>query len=111
MRSDAMTQFQAGNMPDGGRGTRVFFDKLWEKAGMPDNARVADKLMIALPLELTQEQRYEAVRSFMQELGKGRIAWCAAHHDSGTSRATTWSAASKSAAKPFTTASSIKAAA
>jgi MobA/MobL family len=83
MRSDAMTQFQAGNMPDGSRGTRVFFDKLWEKAGMPDNARIADKLMIALPLELTQEQRYDAVRSFMNELGKGRIAWCAAHHDSG----------------------------
>jgi hypothetical protein len=83
MRSDAMTKFQAQNMPDGGRGTRVFFDKLWEKAGMPENARIADKLMIALPLELTQEQRYEAVQSFMQALGKGRIAWCAAHHDSG----------------------------
>ena len=70
-------------MPDGGRGTRVFFDKLWEKAGMPENARIADKLMIALPLELNQEQRYEAVSSFMKELGQGRIAWCAAHHDSG----------------------------
>ena len=31
MRSDAMTKFQAQNMPDGGRGTRVFFDKLWER--------------------------------------------------------------------------------
>ncbi|MGO9545794.1 MAG: MobA/MobL family protein [Rhodomicrobium sp.] len=83
MRSEAMTKFQAENMPDGGRGTRVFFDKLWEKAGMPDNARIADKLMIALPVELNQEQRYELVRSFMHELGKGRIAWCAAHHDRG----------------------------
>ncbi len=83
MRSDAMTEFQAENMPDGGRGTRVFFDKLWEKAGMKDNARIADKLMIALPVELNQEQRYELVRSFMHELGHGRIAWCAAHHDSG----------------------------
>ncbi|MGO8842831.1 MAG: MobA/MobL family protein [Methyloceanibacter sp.] len=83
MRSEAMTQFQAENMPDGGRGTRVFFDKLWEKAGMPDNARIADKLMIALPVELNQEQRYELVRSFMRKLGHGRIAWCAAHHDAG----------------------------
>ncbi len=83
MRSEAMTKFQAENMPDGGRGTRVFFDKLWEKAGMPDNARIADKLMLALPIELNQEQRYELVRSFMNELGHGRIAWCAAHHDSG----------------------------
>ncbi|MGO9475870.1 MAG: MobA/MobL family protein [Rhodomicrobium sp.] len=83
MRSEAMTEFQAQNMPGGERGTRVFFDRLWEKAGMPDNARIADKLMIALPVELNREQRYELVRSFMQELGHGRISWCAAHHDSG----------------------------
>ena len=25
----------------------------------------------------------ELVRSFMQELGHGRISWCAARHDSG----------------------------
>ena len=42
MRSDAMTEFQAENMPEGGRGTRVFFDKLWEKAGMPENARIKE---------------------------------------------------------------------
>ena len=71
MRSDAMTEFQAENMPDGGRGTRVFFDKLWEKAGMPDNARIADKLMIALP---RRTQPGTASRSpcedFMHELGR-----------------------------------------
>ncbi len=83
MRSDAMTEFQAENMPGGERGTRVFFDRLWEKAGMKESARIADKLMIALPVELNREQRYELVRSFMQELGQGRISWCAAHHDSG----------------------------
>ena len=81
MRPDAMTKFQAENMPDGGPGTRSFFDKLWQKAGMPENARIADQLIIALPLELTAEQRHELVESFMQALGKGRIAWCAAHHD------------------------------
>src|SRR5271166_4160531 len=70
MRSDAMTQFQAENMPGGERGTRVFFDKLWEKAGMSENARIADKLMIALPVELSQEDRYEAVESFMEQLGQ-----------------------------------------
>ena len=59
MRSEAMTMFQAENMPEGGRGTRVYFDKHLEKAGMPENARIADKLMIALPVELNQEQRYE----------------------------------------------------
>lgn len=83
MRSEAMTKFQCEHMPDGGRGTRVFFDKLWEKAGMPESARICDKLMLALPLDLSQEQRYDAVQSFMQTFGQGRIAWCAAHHDSG----------------------------
>jgi MobA/MobL family len=83
MRAEAKTHFQAENMPDGGRGTRVFFDKLWEKAGMPENARICDKLMIALPNELGPEQRYEAVQTFMQELGHGRIAWCAAYHEQG----------------------------
>ena len=61
MRSNAMTNFQAENMPDGGRGTRVYFDRQWEKAGMPENARIADKLMLALPIELNQEQRYALV--------------------------------------------------
>ena len=83
MRAEARTHFQAENMPDGSRGTRVFFDKLWEKAGMPENARICDKLMIALPNELTPEQRYETVQTFMQELGQGRIAWCAAYHEKG----------------------------
>jgi hypothetical protein len=83
MRAEARTHFQAENMPDGGRGTRVFFDKLWEKAGMPENARICDKLMIALPNELIPEQRYEAVHTFMQKLGHGRIAWCAAYHEQG----------------------------
>ena len=83
MRAEARTHFQAENMPDGGRGTRVFFDKLWEKAGMPENARICDKLMLALPGELTPEQRYEAVHTFMQDLGQGRIVWCAAYHEKG----------------------------
>ena len=83
MRQQAMTHFNAENMPDGGRGTRVFFDRLWEKAGMPDSARICDKLMIALPVELTPQQRHEVLEDFMEKLGKGRISWCAAHHDKG----------------------------
>jgi hypothetical protein len=55
MRPNAMTKFQAENMPDGGPGTRGFFDRLWQKASMPENARIADQLIIALPLELTAE--------------------------------------------------------
>ena len=69
MRPEARSEFQCEHMPDGGRGTRVFFDKLWEKAGMPESARICDKLMIALPVELTPEQRLEVVSTYMEKLG------------------------------------------
>ena len=65
LRQEALTKFQAENMPEGGRGTRVFFENMAE--GRP-NARVCDKLIIPLPLELSREQRYEAVASFMQAI-------------------------------------------
>ncbi|MFA5957087.1 MobA/MobL family protein [Hyphomicrobium sp.] len=43
--------------------------------------RICDKFIIALPLELQPEERHEVVASYMRKIGKGRIAWCAAHHD------------------------------
>jgi hypothetical protein len=56
---------------------------LCERPGERVNARICDKLIIALPLELAVEERREAVRSFMRKLGHGRIPWCAAFHDDG----------------------------
>jgi hypothetical protein len=47
------------------------------------NARVIDKLRIALPRELTDSQRAELVAGFMEELTGGRIAWYAALHHEG----------------------------
>lgn len=45
------------------------------------NARVCDKVMIALPYELDAEQRVELVRDFANRVTKGRVAWLAAVHD------------------------------
>lgn len=45
------------------------------------NARVIDKLMVALPIELSREQRAALVESFCQEISLGRIPWIAAIHD------------------------------
>jgi hypothetical protein len=46
------------------------------------NARVIDKLEIALPLELDQAQRVELVRAFVQELSGGKaVPFFAAFHD------------------------------
>lgn len=47
------------------------------------NARVIDKIMLALPLELTPGQRQELIRVFVQELTQGHTPWLAAIHDRG----------------------------
>jgi len=47
------------------------------------NARVADKLMLALPRELSQAERVALVTSFAEGMTKGRAPWLAAFHDKG----------------------------
>jgi len=45
------------------------------------NARVIDKIMVALPLELDAVQREALIRAFLQELTAHRVPWLAALHD------------------------------
>lgn len=47
------------------------------------NARVCDKVMLALPRELDAEQRYELVRAFAEDMTNGEAPWFAAFHDLG----------------------------
>lgn len=47
------------------------------------NARVIDKVMLALPKELTAEQQLALIRSFAEDVTKGRAPWLAAIHDKG----------------------------
>lgn len=47
------------------------------------NARVIDKVMLALPKELDAEQRAALLRSFAEDVTKGRAPWLAAFHDKG----------------------------
>lgn len=44
------------------------------------NGRVCDKVMIALPKELTAKQQHEAIREFAEEVTQGRASWFAAFH-------------------------------
>lgn len=83
MRDDACTKVIGENMPLDRNGARPYFEREANKEGVPDNARIADRLVIALPIEMTAEQRHEAVASFMEKIGKHRIAWMAAFHDKG----------------------------
>lgn len=50
------------------------------------NARICDKVMIALPRELSQDQRTELVRDFGERITQGRAPWVAAIHDKGKDR-------------------------
>lgn len=45
------------------------------------NGRVLDKLMLALPRELTDEQRLALIRRFAERVTEGRASWLAAVHD------------------------------
>lgn len=47
------------------------------------NGRVIDKLMVALPKELTPNQRVELVRDFAELATQGRAPWIAGIHDKG----------------------------
>lgn len=47
------------------------------------NARVMDKVMLALPKELDDEQRIGLVRDFAEHVTKGRAPWLAAFHMKG----------------------------
>lgn len=47
------------------------------------NARVIDKLMLALPIELTPEQREQLIRDYCEHVTQGRAGWVAAIHDKG----------------------------
>ena len=83
-RKGAVSQVLAERMPeDKGRAQRWL--RSAEKADRK-NARVADKLVIALPKELTADQNAALVRAFAEGLTKGRASWFAAIHARGKDR-------------------------
>ncbi len=47
------------------------------------NARVIDKIMVALPLEMDAAQREALIRVFIRRLSADRVPWLAAIHDTG----------------------------
>jgi hypothetical protein len=50
------------------------------------NARLGDKIRLALPRELDAAQRADLVREFMGDLGQGRVPWFAGIHQTGDDR-------------------------
>jgi len=80
-RPEAEPEILSHHMPDEAREARTWMDG--QERLMRKNARVLDKLRIALPRELTDAQRADLVAGFMGELTGDSIAWYAAIHQRG----------------------------
>lgn len=80
-RPDAEPDIMSMHMPDEPVTARTWLDT--QERGMRKNARVIDKLRIALPRELSDEQRADLVCTFMAELTGNNVPWYAAIHQTG----------------------------
>jgi hypothetical protein len=84
MREDAMSALVA-RLPEGVAETRTAIQMWLRDAERADrvNARVVDKLVVALPRELDADARRELVRDFCEDVTGGRMPYVAAIHDKG----------------------------
>lgn len=80
-RRQAMSRYEAARMPDGPRKAAAYLRRMEDCDRA--NARVADKVRLALPRELNEKQRADLVRDFAEEVTQGRAPWLAAFHDRG----------------------------
>lgn len=63
------------------REAKSWFDQ--EEQNDRKNARVADRIMIALPIELNSDQRISLVQDYLQEISNNEIPWFVAIHQEG----------------------------
>ncbi len=86
-RASACRLVLAENMPTAAPGSKGGKARTWLDAQeLKDrkNARVCDKIMLALPRELDHVQRHDLVRAFVHDLtGGAPVPWLAAFHDKG----------------------------
>jgi len=80
-RPSAASHIEARRMPD--RPDKAAAFMVDSENADRKNARVSDKLMLALPRELDATQRAQLVREFAEEVTQGRAPWLAAFHDHG----------------------------
>lgn len=80
-RQSAQPVVMAAHMPAERNAARAWLDGQ-EKADRK-NARVIDKITLALPRELDEAQRRQLVRAFANRITRGRAPWFAAIHQAG----------------------------
>jgi hypothetical protein len=78
-RPEACTELVGERMPGYRRGLMGWLDQ--QEQDDRKNARVIDKVIVALPNELSHEQNVELVRAFGERMTEGRASWVAAIHD------------------------------
>ena len=83
-RPGAEPDLQAERMPVDPAAARNWFDR--QERAMRANGRVADKIIIALPLELHPLQRRRLVKAYCEDVTKRQASWFAAIHQSGSDR-------------------------
>lgn len=84
-RASALTRIEGSRMPTDTEAC-VSYLKQGEDRDRA-NARVIDKMMLALPRELNQMQRAALVRDFAEDVTQGRAGWLAAFHEGGKDEA------------------------
>lgn len=80
-RKSAVSHIEAARMPNTPGRAATYLQK-GEDADRK-NARVIDKVTVALPRELDAQQRWQLVREFAEDVTQGRASWIAAFHDKG----------------------------
>lgn len=80
-RPRAASEIIAEHMPEKQGEAMRWMDE--QEAGSRKNARLIDKVMVALPRELDAQQRAELVRTFASAVTQDRVPWIAATHDMG----------------------------
>ena len=80
-RENAARSVVGEHMPLDRAGSRAWLDG--QEAADRKNARMIDKVLVALPIELNAAERVQLVRDFAAEVGGGRIPWLAGIHDRG----------------------------
>lgn len=83
-RKEAMTLSMSERMPEAGS-RAIRWLKAQEKADRK-NARVADKMIIAMPRELTTDQQAKLIHGFAEAVTQGCASWFAAIHAKGKDR-------------------------
>jgi hypothetical protein len=80
-REDACTHLDGAHMPTEPATARAWMDA--QERHDRKNARIIDKLRVAIPRELNVAQRVELVRAFVIDVTGGRTPWLAAFHQTG----------------------------